>query len=158
MDDEEKMTAMHALLYFIEAERRLRPLATQFESEHPDLFKDHTDGIAAEMNKATWNHGGDRRTLAPLLKVLRPHKGINKTLDGLPYYPDQYDHVVNLRNSIGHGLWEELEKLGGSDRALKWAQSFYSLVFNCTSPDPIQAMMARAAMQVGNATWPWPEK
>ncbi len=157
MDNPCKVTAMSALLHFIEAERVLRPLADQFEQEHPELFAAHVEGVRAELNKPKWDPRKDNRTLAPLLRILAPHKGTNLALGLLPYYADEYERVVSLRNAIGHGHWEKVDELGGAEKALEWASSFFHLVMFCTSEvDPTPAVIRRAVLQMGDQKWPWP--
>lgn len=159
MDDDSKLKAMVALLHFIEAERILRPHAHRFETEHPELFQKHVDGVRAELKKKDWSARRDHRTLAPLLKIVAPHLGNNAALGLLPYCREEYQYLVDLRNAIGHGDWERLEELGGSDKAVEWAKSFYSLVVGCTrTDDPMQAMVLKAALQIGGQKWPWPSK
>jgi hypothetical protein len=129
---------------------------------HPELFSKHVDGVRAELKQKDWNAGRDHRTLVPLLKILAPHKGLNAALALLPYYAEEYRHVVNLRNAIGHGDWEKLTALGGSEKAVAWAKSFYSLVAGCTqrgTPEQeMTAMAMRATLQLGHNRWPWPPK
>lgn len=152
MDHDSKLKAMVALLLFIEAERILRPLAYKFEKEHPELFQDHVDGVRAELKKKDWNARGDRRTLAPLLKIVAPHNGLNKGLGLLPHYVEEYQHVVDLRNAIGHGHWETLVELGGSEKAMEWAKCFYALVARSAPQEDLaadlQSVMMRAALQL----------
>jgi hypothetical protein len=162
MDDDSKLKAMVALLHFIEAERILRPLAHKFETEHPELFQDHVEGVRAELKKKDWSSRGDHRTLAPLLKIVAPHEGLNKSWSLLPHYAEEYQYVVDLRNAIGHGDWERLVELGGSDKAVAWAKSFYALVASCIHRDDpmqdLQAVMMQAMLQLTENRWPWPSK
>jgi hypothetical protein len=146
---EEKLVAMNALLHLIEAERLLREKVPQVRDELPELWKAQIDGVKAERNDPKWQPT-KRLTLGALIPMLAPHLGHNKALNYLPRYPDQYDKLINIRNAIGHGDWDELTTLGGSAMALRWAQSFYRLVRTC------EDVMASAILQLKGG-WEWPE-
>jgi hypothetical protein len=147
---EQKHVAMDALLGFIEAEVFLRTKIPTGKS-YADLWAAQIDGVRVDKSDPKWKPPPiNRITLGPLLAMLAPHQGTNQSLNYLPFYPDQYKLVVDFRNAIGHGDWEELQKLGGPDRALAWAKSFYQLVMECENRPTLYALA------MGDNDWPWP--
>jgi hypothetical protein len=113
---EEKLVTMNALLHLIEAERLLREKVPQVRDELPELWKAQIDGVKAERNDPKWQPT-KRMTLDALIPMLALHLGQNKALNYLPRYPDQYEKLINIRNAIGHGDWDELAALRGSAMA-----------------------------------------
>lgn len=145
----QKKQAMDAFLLLIEAERHLKSKVPLVRDDLPQLWAAQVDGVQAERGDPKWKPK-NRLTLADLIPMLAPHKGVNQALNYLPPYPDEFRKVIAIRNAIGHGDWEELISLGGADAALAWAACFYRLVQTCEN------VIASAMLQLKGG-WEWPK-